>query len=967
MPHPTQTDGSRVLDAARLRRNAVLLLIGVFAGLLLFRSTAIWWRYDEVVRGGQEQAAKFAHLLTEHLQQSFATIDATFAHIVAFNAQAGGPRSSSPDWQKVLDASIVGLKAVDHISVLDHEGVIRHSTLRTLVGEPRGNRPLFRALAETEDSGLIIQGPFRDPLTQNPVLPFARVLTSRAGKFDGVVSALFDPRLLNDFYRDIDLGDGAVISIVAMSGEVLYSYGPAVDLSALGQVVRDLRSDGAARASRATALARAPLVPNGELYLTAARTVNNMPIAVAVSLSERSAMQTLHREINRSIVVLGTVAILFVIGGALMLRELRARTAADAALKHNEARFHEIMYRAPILVSVKDTQGRVKFINKALEDLFGVPWKDAVGKRLKDIHSAMTGPAEIISALDLEVASKKTPIQRELTYQAQSGMRTAMFVKFPLLDERGDVDSIASFSVDLTDQRRAATWFSTIMDHAPAMISLKDINGHFVFVNRTMAESLGRKVSDFLGKSLHEVFPPQSAKWHEEFDKDVIAARAPIQREFVVPTPGDKRTLLFVKFPIFDAKGNIESIGSIATNITEQKKAEKQLAQAQRMEAVGQLTGGIAHDFNNLLTVILGNSELLAEELNGNERLRPLARLTLEAAERSSALTQRLLAFGRRQMLEPKSTDVLQLVEDMESLAKRAAGARALVEIRCADEPLWPAMVDPTQLETAIINLIVNSRDAMPDGGRVVIELANAEIDESYVKLNRDAKPGDYVMVAVSDTGTGMPPEVAARVFEPFFTTKEPGKGTGLGLPTIYGLVKQSGGHIKIYSEVGHGTVVRLYLPRADGPSIVPDAKPDTTEGLPHGTESILLVEDDRIVREHTEGQLVELGYRVTTAASGEEALRLSRHTGKPDLLITDVVLGGGMNGRQLAQKMHARWPGLRVLCVSGYTDGVLPEVIDGRADGLHFLAKPFRRRDLAAKVREALESKERVPSPPCV
>jgi PAS domain S-box-containing protein len=960
MPQPIQTD-SRVLDAARLRRNAVLLLIGVFAGLLLFRSAAIWWRYDEVIRGGQEQAAKFSHLLSEHLQQSFATVDATFAHIVAFNMQAGGPQSTSADWQKVLDASISGLKAVDRISVLDRNGVVRHSTVPILVGDQRGDRTLFRALAETDDAGLIVQGPFRDPLTQNPILPFARVLTSRDGKFDGVVSALFDPRLLNDFYRDIDLGDRSIISIVSNSGEVLYSYGPAGDLSALGQLVRDMRHDRPEGALPTTAAARAPFEPNGEPYLTAVRAVTNMPIAIAVSLSERAATETLHREINRSIVVLGTVAILFVIGGALMLRELRARTAADAALKRNEARFHEIMYRAPILVSVKDTQGRVKFINKALEDLFGVSWKDAVGKRLKDIHSAMTGPAEIISALDLEVTTKKKPMQRELTYQSRSGMRTAMFVKFPLLDEQGNVDSIASFSVDLTDQRRAATWFSTIMDHAPAMISLKDVGGHFVFVNRAMAQATGRKVSDFLGRRMQDVFSSDAVKWHEEFDRDVIAARAPIQREFAVPTPGDKRTLLFVKFPIFDAKGDIESIGSIATNITEQKRAERQLAQAQRMEAVGQLTGGIAHDFNNLLTVIIGNSELLTEELSANERLQPLARLTLEAAERSAALTQRLLAFGRRQMLEPKSTDVLLLVEDMEALAKRAAGARVPVEIRCADEPLWPAMVDPTQLETAIINLIVNSRDAMPDGGRVVIDLANAEIDESYVELNRDAKPGDYVMVAVSDTGTGMPPEVVARVFEPFFTTKEAGKGTGLGLPTIYGFVKQSGGHIKIYSEVGHGTVVRLYIPRADGPSIVPDSRPAGTEGLPQGTESILLVEDDRIVRDHTEGQLIALGYRVTTAASGEEALKLSRLTGKPDLLITDVVLGGGMNGRQLADKMHERWPDLRVLCVSGYTDGVLPEVIDGRADGLHFLAKPFRRYDLAVRVREALEAKPHV------
>src|SRR5690606_30111833 len=240
------------------------------------------------------------------------------------------------------------------------------------------------------------------------------------------------------------------------------------------------------------------------------------------------------------------------------------------------------------------------------------------------------------------------------------------------------------------------------------------------------------------------------------------------------------------------------------------------------------------------------------------------------------------------------------------------------------------------------------------------LDLKNVEIDSSYVELNGDAKAGDYVMIVVSDTGSGMSPEIAARVFEPFFTTKEAGKGSGLGLPTIYGFIRQSGGHIKIYSEVGHGTVVRLYIPRADGPAIVPESRPGADEGLPHGTEHILLVEDDRIVRDHTEAQLVELGYRVTTAVDADEALRLARLTGQPDLLVTDVMLAGGMNGRQLAQKMRARWPDLRVLCVSGYTDGVLPEVVDGLSDGMYFLAKPFRRRDLALKLREALDGLER-------
>jgi signal transduction histidine kinase/CheY-like chemotaxis protein len=436
----------------------------------------------------------------------------------------------------------------------------------------------------------------------------------------------------------------------------------------------------------------------------------------------------------------------------------------------------------------------------------------------------------------------------------------------------------------------------------------------------------------------------------------VLATRAPIQREFSAPHTKGLGTLLFVKFPIFDANGDIESIGSIATDVTAEKKAETQLVHAQRMEAVGQLTGGIAHDFNNLLTVMIGNTELLTAALADNERLEPLARVTLEAAERSAALTQRLLAFGRRQMLAPKSTDVAKLVDDMQDLIVRAAGMRAKVQIH-HEFGIWPALVDPSQLETAILNLVVNSRDAMPDGGLVSIELNNAEIDQRFLELNPDAKAGDYIVISVTDTGTGIPPEVAERVFEPFFTTKEEGKGTGLGLPTIYGFVRQSGGHVTIESKVGRGTTVRIYIPRANAPGIVPELTADFDDRLPRGQESILFVEDDRAVRDYTEAQLLDLGYRVTVAANPGEALKLSLLVGRPDLLVTDVIMPGPMNGRQLAERMTERWSDIKVLYVSGYADGVLPELADGRAGGTHFLAKPFRRRDLAQKVREALDT----------
>jgi PAS domain S-box-containing protein len=268
------------------------------------------------------------------------------------------------------------------------------------------------------------------------------------------------------------------------------------------------------------------------------------------------------------LVALGLSAVLggvLLFAGYLINREIRARAQADAALKAQEARFQEIMYHAPVFVSVKDTEGHVEFINKALEEFFGLSREQVKGKKLEEIVSMGTGPGELIASLDQEVIDTKVPLQRELSYPTMSGTRTALFVKFPLLDMDGNVDSVASFSMDLTEQRRAAAWFRTVMDHAPALIALKDIEGRFVFVNRAQETASGIKHSEFLGRKSSDLFPAEYAEVHDQFDREVLAARAPVQREFTAPYPAGTRTLLFVKFPVFDAKGNIEFLGSIAT------------------------------------------------------------------------------------------------------------------------------------------------------------------------------------------------------------------------------------------------------------------------------------------------------------------------------------------------------------------------------------------------------------------
>jgi signal transduction histidine kinase/CHASE3 domain sensor protein/FixJ family two-component response regulator len=389
------------------------------------------------------------------------------------------------------------------------------------------------------------------------------------------------------------------------------------------------------------------------------------------------------------------------------------------------------------------------------------------------------------------------------------------------------------------------------------------------------------------------------------------------------------------------------------TDMTKRAQSEAVLRESQKMQAIGQLTGGIAHDFNNLLTVILGNLELARTRMDAQNPLVTHLERALWAAQRGGTLTSQLLAFARKQPLAPAPIDLSIGLPDLVPLLRRTLGEH--IDVRFVDTAgLWPAMADPAQLESAVLNLALNARDAMPGGGRLTIELANKVLDADYARANAEVVPGDYVMVAVSDTGHGMTPDIVARVFEPFFTTKTEGRGTGLGLAMVFGFIKQSGGHVKVYSEPGEGTSVKLYLPRAVGvpPNLQRSFLP---ADLPHGSATILLVEDEAGVREIAGAILRSLGYRVFEAPDGDEGLLVfGAHAAEIDLLLTDVVLPGKVRGRELAERIIAIRPQVKVLFMSGYTENSI--VHHGRLDdGVQLLGKPFKREQLARKVAEVL------------
>jgi signal transduction histidine kinase len=393
----------------------------------------------------------------------------------------------------------------------------------------------------------------------------------------------------------------------------------------------------------------------------------------------------------------------------------------------------------------------------------------------------------------------------------------------------------------------------------------------------------------------------------------------------------------------------------VAQEVNQRRQAEEALRQAQKLEAVGQLTGGIAHDFNNLLTVIMGNLDHLERILPNDQRLNRIIGAAQRSASRAAMLTQRLLAFSRRQPLAPEVVAVNKLVAGMSDLLHRTIGEAIQVETVLAGG-LWPTFVDGNQLENTLINLAVNARDAMPEGGKLTIETANSYLDEAYAAMHIEVEPGQYVGIFVTDTGVGMTGEVISQVFEPFFTTKEIGHGTGLGLSQVYGFVKQSDGHVKIYSEVGEGTTVKLYLPRYRGSGALGDESMAKRE-LPRGrAETVLVVEDDPDVRDYTSEIVGDLGYDVLTAEDALSALRLLDAHHQISLLFTDVGLPGGMNGRQLADQALRRRPRIKVLFTTGYARNAI--VHQGRLDpGVEVIFKPFTYSDLAAKIRRVLDS----------
>jgi PAS domain S-box-containing protein len=504
--------------------------------------------------------------------------------------------------------------------------------------------------------------------------------------------------------------------------------------------------------------------------------------------------------------------------------------------------------------------------------------------------------------------------------------------------------------------KRARDLLDAVVENLPDMILLKERTSdgfHYAFVNAAGERLIARDRSEIIGRGESDLFPPEEAEIVRSANEAVVESGQP--RSFadrrLTTASGETRTVETRMVPIANGGGAPAMILAIIRDVTERRARDDQLRQLQRMDAIGRLTGGVAHDFNNLLAIIQGNSELIQKGLEPDSQAAEMAEDVIGAAERGAELVRRLLAFARMQHLEPEAVDLNARLTNIFGMLKRSLGETVDIRVEAAAD-IWPATVDPTQVDDALVNLAINARDAMRDGGTLTIETQNVTLDEDYAAHHLEVTAGDYVMLAVSDTGSGMAPDVVARAFEPFFTTKPEGQGTGLGLSQVFGWVKQSGGHIKIYSELGHGTTIKLYLPRAEGLSA---EKPVAGESAtPRGDEKILVVEDNPNVRKTVLRQLHDLGYRTSEADSGAAALELVRNGISFDLLLTDVIMPGGITGYQLAEELRQTRGDLKVLFTSGYTELAASTGQRGRGDAL--LSKPYRKQDLGRAIRAALD-----------
>jgi PAS domain S-box-containing protein len=667
----------------------------------------------------------------------------------------------------------------------------------------------------------------------------------------------------------------------------------------------------------------------------------------------------------------GVFAIVAALGSALRALTLNVQLAAESAgrakdeageardrLRASEAqarRMQRAIHQAHEAVLIADVRGTIEYVNPAFTRMTGYSAEEVVGQNTRLLKSGQQ-QASFYHELWKTVLAGEVWSNRIINRRKDGTLYTEEMSVTPVRDDAGQISHFIAIKQDVTERNRAAEALERMcfsIDHAVDFVVWADAAGRVVYANGAAHRSLGYTAQQVLELSVWDLSPSvASATWPERWQAIRQSGSITIQTQW--------RRHDGTTFPVEITISHVAFRGDeyhcvIGRDISTRLQLEQQLRQAQKMEAVGHLAGGVAHDFNNILGVVLGYTEMLQRDEAQDERARHKLEQIRKAGERGASLTRQLLAFSRKQVLQPKTLDLNVVVRDTEKMLQRLIGEDIQLSF-AADRDLGTVKVDPSQIEQVLLNLAVNARDAMPGGGALTIATRNVEVSGGVTGTDGAVAPGRFVLLTVTDTGCGMDAETQKHVFEPFFTTKELGKGTGLGLATVYGVVKQSGGEISLHSEVGRGTTFKIYLPRIDEAIELPSALPALVT-VP-GSGTILLVEDEEPLRAIAQELLELSGYKVLPAANGAEGLSLSvLHRNGIDLLLADVVMPA-MSGPELARNLQGRYPQLAVVYMSGYTDGAIAQhgVLE---PGQRLITKPFSGEELTRVVAEALRARD--------
>ena len=973
-----------------MARNAILGLTSLVVVLLLAGYASTTWNgYHSALDDAGISTANLATVLDEHAQRTLRVVEVTVESLADTLNSTIETGPLNPDQITPILMSRKSItKDLLNIFLIDADGRSLTDAFGSRTPIDLNERSYVKFHRESGRAGVHVSEPAMSLAGRGRIIVVSHRLFNVDGSFAGIIGASVSAEYFQDFYRSVDVGPRGVVALGTREGAIV-ARTPVSEALLKGEAQPNPTLAEAVAAGRSSGTLDYVNRFDGVRRLTSFRAVAGSPYIVSVGRAHADILAPWWRDLWRY-----GIATLVLVAAAMgscwsLLRQMAARGMADGARRAGEraavaavrklaAQEHEvrerletILNRMPLGCILCDASLKLTYMNTAAERIFGCRFEDVKGLTPLETGFVVADPAAAEArheSLRRGTISGYTVAQ---TITLKDRTITCEWTNTALKGPDGAFGGVLAMVQDVTERSRAeeevgkaraleqATRqrLEMILNRMPLGCLVTDSELRYTYWNPSAERILGHRFEDVKGLRAVDI-------------GTVLDEPADLQARQARYRTGDADDLLTLSnqtkdgrrikcewytTPILSTDGSFQGVMALFLDVTERSHAEEALRQAQKMDALGQLSGGVAHDFNNLLTIIMANLELMEPAVEGRPEELASLQSALGAAIRGGELTRQLLAFSRRQTLEPRIVRINELVEEMMRLLSRTIGENVETIVRTSADA-WQVRVDPTQLESALANLVVNARDAMPGGGKVIIETANAPLDEAYAAQYAEVTAGDYVALSVSDTGIGMSPEIVSRVFEPFFTTKEVGKGTGLGMSMVFGFVKQSGGHVTVYSEVGYGTTIRLFLPRARMQTEAVEAPAmAAAPGLAKGGEVILLAEDDEGVRQAAAQSLSRFGYQVLEAVDGPSALKILAQGGRIDLLFTDVVMPGGMNGTELAREARRQRPGLKILFTSGYSGPALASQML-EIDGAAILPKPYRIADLAREVRRIID-----------